>query len=404
MPVLSSMVPRVPISWLLAIVVGLALPLRARASPTSDVLEDSLVSGDIDADDIALMPSLSRGVPRGHTPTSISIAGFTRPAIGGGYDTGGLVVLGIPLEKLAPSPDAERASAIPADANGVSSSLLDDGAPRSDRASEVTDMATLEDPTRPSASRAALFQTGETLVLSPQLVRACVAVALRTAGLGRSDDVDRVVSRARWSAALPEVRLRAVQHDDERLYTDVTTATDASRLRDATGAQVSLEARLTWRLDHLLYAEDEPAFERIKNDHRDARARVSKHVLEALFQWQRAWAALRTKDDDVERKPSEEVALALRAMEAEATLDVLTGGWFSEWRAQSTAVLLPAGSPKNAPRTIPKVSTRADPDPPPSAELPIFLEKTKDAATFEVRSTTVRAVPTLAPTPPPSTL
>ena len=35
-----------------------------------------------------------------------------------------------------------------------------------------------------------------------------------------------------------------------------TTGTDTSRLRDSAGANVGLEARLTWRFDRLIYADD----------------------------------------------------------------------------------------------------------------------------------------------------
>ncbi len=187
-----------------------------------------------------------------------------------------------------------------------------------DAAAASTDVAHLTDPP-----------------LTPKDVRTCVGAALRASGLGGDErGIDAIVSRARWSATLPEVRLRAVQYDDQRLYTDVTTASDTSRLRDSVGAQVSLEARLTWRLDHLLFADDEPTFERIKNDRREARARVQKRVLEALFRWQRTVVEERLGDRDGDRTTAEAAESLLHRAEAEATLDVLTGGWFSAWQSR----------------------------------------------------------------------
>ena len=56
------------------------------------------------------------------------------------------------------------------------------------------------------------------------------------------------------------------RNEDQRLYTDATA--DTSRLRDSAGANLALEARLTWRFDRLLYADDEPSFERIVAEQR----------------------------------------------------------------------------------------------------------------------------------------
>jgi len=56
------------------------------------------------------------------------------------------------------------------------------------------------------------------------------------------------------------------------------------------------------------------------------RARLAQQVLRALFDWQRA----ELKQRDPELSPDEQAEAALRALEAIVTLDVLTGGWFSE--------------------------------------------------------------------------
>jgi hypothetical protein len=167
-----------------------------------------------------------------------------------------------------------------------------------------------------------------------------VEAAWRSASLAPDDArLDAIVSRARWSAVLPETRLRAIRYDDQRLSTDASA--DTSRLRDSTGANLGLEARLTWRLDRLLYADDEPAFERMRLERHDARARIAGRVLEALFHWQRAWlevraaqAASREAREPPNRPSRDEAEASLRVAEAEATLDVLTGGWFSSRRSR----------------------------------------------------------------------
>jgi hypothetical protein len=165
--------------------------------------------------------------------------------------------------------------------------------------------------------------------------------------------LDAILARARWSALLPETRLRAIRYADERLYTDATG--DVSRLRDSAGANLGLEARLTWRLDRLLYSDDEPSFERMRLERHDARNRIAAKALDALFHWQRAWLELRwAQSASREAGPSaggrtrDEIEAALRVMEAEATLDVLTAGWFSSWRSQRVVL-------------APPVPTRPDP-------------------------------------------
>ena len=56
-------------------------------------------------------------------------------------------------------------------------------------------------------------------------------------------------------------------------------------------------------------------------------------MLEKLFLWQKATALA----DDGATSPEENLAARLHALEAEAELDLLTGGWFSAWRASASA-------------------------------------------------------------------
>jgi hypothetical protein len=163
------------------------------------------------------------------------------------------------------------------------------------------------------------------LPLSRDVARLAVTAAWRASGLGADDArLDSIVSRARWSALLPETRLRAT-----RLLDDRTDSAEPSSL--ATRQNLGLEARLTWRFDRLLYADEETSIERVRVDRSEARVRVATRVLTALALWQRAWVEGR-------RAPPESTDAfdcALRASEAEATLDVLTAGWFSTWRARA---------------------------------------------------------------------
>ena len=99
---------------------------------------------------------------------------------------------------------------------------------------------------------------------------------------------------------------------------------------DIAGANLYLEGRLTWRLDRLLYADDEPTLERTRLERQDARERVAAKVVDSLFQWQRALIAER----GAVAGSKEAIDASLRLAEAEAALDILTGGWFGGWVAR----------------------------------------------------------------------
>jgi hypothetical protein len=196
----------------------------------------------------------------------------------------------------------------------------------------------------------------DTSLTSPELARACVAAAWRTAGLGADDAaIDDLVSRSRASALFPETRLRAMRLWDDAAHATTLATTNDTTYYDAIGANLVLEVRLTWRLDRLLYAGDEASLERVRLERKEARARLAARTLEALFAWRRArvdaWRraqddAWRRAQDDAWRPARDDARLPtgrdgrdgderqaaatwLQVAEAEATLDVLTGGWFS---------------------------------------------------------------------------
>jgi hypothetical protein len=300
-------------AWALAVAVFLALaPASARAAPPhAKPEEDAIADGDHDAYDLVGRATVGRAAVRSPPGGQawLSLAGFTRSAAAGPSEIGGFVVVGLPLDRMG----------------------------------KLGTRAAMHEGTVPALSLASATTgaEGEAIGLTPRAARATVEIAWRAAGLGVDDArLDAIMARARWSAALPETRLRAIRYDDERLYGDTTT--DPTRSRDSTGARVGLEARLTWRFDRLLYGEDEPSFERMRMERHDARARIAGRVLEALFHWQRAWlevrwaqAASRDAREPPGRPSRDEVEAALRVMEAEATLDVLTAGWFTSTRSRA---------------------------------------------------------------------
>jgi hypothetical protein len=159
--------------------------------------------------------------------------------------------------------------------------------------------------------------------LSSWLARQVVRATWATSGLGTDDaHLDAMIRRARLSALLPEVRVRAARTDDAReAQSDVTD--DTARTSATLGARFYMEGRLTWRLDRLAFADEEPGVERIRLERVELRSRLALRALEALFAWQRA---------ELDARDGDSAEAALRLLEAETTLDVLTGGWFSAWR------------------------------------------------------------------------
>jgi hypothetical protein len=265
--------PRWP--WLtLLVVVGFLVPMPVLAEQVHrDVLDG-------DFEDAAI------GGPRGKT--WLTLGAFTRAYELGQRDVGAMAVVGVALDRIA-ARDGDRA--------GVEV--------------QAGDVAGHAAPPR--------------LPLSRELARLAVNAAWRSSGLGADDArLESIVSRARWSALLPETRLRAT-----RLLDDRTDTADPTSL--ATRQNLGLEARLTWRFDRLLYADEETSVERVRIDRGEARVRIATRVLSALASWQRAWVEGRRAAAD----STDALDCALRTTEAEATLDVLTGGWFSSWRARS---------------------------------------------------------------------
>ncbi len=266
----------------------------ARAAPWfdagQDALEDQFADGDLDEEDHAALRLDRRpGSSDLHAASWVSVVAFERQLLSGKNDVGGIVVVGLALDRI-----------------------------------EAGDVHRIGDPPPPPAAPDPPKESKA--LAAPRLARTCVAAAWRTAGLGADDArIDALISRSRASALLPETRLRAMRLWDDAAHATTLATTDDTSYYDAIGANLVLELRLTWRLDRLLYAGDEPTLERVRLERQDARARVAARTLEALFAWERAGVA----EGGAASGSPEKADAQLRGAEAEATLDVLTGGWFS---------------------------------------------------------------------------
>jgi hypothetical protein len=288
---------------LFAFCLVLLIPANARADPWFDwgenALEDAFVDGDIDEEDhVALRVGAHSGVADLRGGSWISLAGFRRQLLSGRNDTGGIVVVGLALDRIAAGPVHQIADPVP------------------------------PSPGPPQAARTPSLQP----LVPPSLARDCVAAALRASGLGVDDArIDSIASRSRTSALLPETRLRAMRLWNDAVHTTTLATTDGTNYYDAVGANLVLELRMTWRLDRLVFAGDEPTLERVRLERQDARSRLATRTLEVLFAWQRAALQLRSVPAD----SPEHIEALLRESEAEATLDVLTGGWFTDRDARA---------------------------------------------------------------------
>lgn len=159
--------------------------------------------------------------------------------------------------------------------------------------------------------------------VSVPLARQAVLRAWVAAGLAGDDALDSMARRARWSALLPEVRLRMLRSDRR---TDVT-GEDGVRSDGSYGATEWYEARVGLRLDRLVFADEELAIERVRIDRVHEREQLAAKVVAELGRFARA----RLDEADPAQDEHEHLEALVRELEAAMMLDVLTGGWFSRW-------------------------------------------------------------------------
>jgi hypothetical protein len=127
---------------------------------------------------------------------------------------------------------------------------------------------------------------------------------------------------------LPELRLRVMRTVDVGQALSPTEY-DPTRTTGVDDVLFWLEARATWRLDRLVFAEEEVSLERMRHERAEAQAKLTSKVLKLLFDWQRALAFA----ESPLLPPEEALGARLEVLEAEAELDLLTGGWFAKWAA-----------------------------------------------------------------------
>jgi hypothetical protein len=324
------MTRRLPPLVLLTTLVVATLTRQARAEPWfgagDNHLEDQLMDGDIDVEDLVEGTHVARsrgGSQSLRAGTWVTLGSFFR-IVDGKEDVGLLVIVSGAFDKVAQGP-VHRLSVpelpVAFSEGALVSGYVADGPTRPPMPAPIPPQTTGSPPPSPAPL--------PPLLVTSVVARHAVTAAWKTSGLGVDDTrIDAMISRARASAALPETRLRAMKVIDDSSQIGVIP-TDASTY-DIAGANLYLEARLTWRLDRLLYADDEPTLERTRLERQDARERVAGKVIDSLFQWQRALIAQR----GAIAGSKEAIDASMRLGEAEAALDILTGGWFGGWVAR----------------------------------------------------------------------
>lgn len=194
----------------------------------------------------------------------------------------------------------------------------DDDAPTSAETDGATPAAP---PSRPAEN--------EPPPVSPRLdgafARGLVRAARARAREHETDErLDALATRARVSGLLPEVRVRVARVTSGTQALSPTEY-DPTRVTASDGSGLWLEGRATFRLDRLVFADDEIALERLRAERdRMDRALVADVLAElALYQRGAARAADPTLADD------DRVTGEITSFSAAAALDVLSDGWFS---------------------------------------------------------------------------
>jgi hypothetical protein len=281
----------------------------------------------LDPGDPARAPRLPS--PR-HAPVWVAIDTSLRRGPAGEVTAGAMLLLGLPLDRL-------RARDVRLPAFAEEPAPPDHDEPP---ALEPTAGSPAEPPPAPPRPppRAPRPPLRIPVVVTPEAARAAVDAALRKARLVDPDArFDAMATRARGAAGLPELRLRVLRSVDQGQAL-APTEYDPSRTTATGGTSFWMEARATWRLDRLLFADEEVALERLRHQRVEARARATARVLKLLFEWQRALALA----DNPAAAPEDNLAARLRALEAEAELDLVTDGWFTRWRATGRVAAPPA--------------------------------------------------------------
>jgi hypothetical protein len=287
----------------------------------------------------AFRPVLEGGATSAGGDLSVSVtARAERSELGSGFS--GFVALAVPFDRLAAprklgtaaadrEPSATEAEAVPE--------------PPAERANDERDPA----PALPAP-------------LLARLARDAVAAALRAHDVPlRRSELEGLKTRARWSATLPELRLRVLRSNDESLRL-TPTLEDPERYTHDGGTDFLLEASATWKLNRLVFADEEIAVERLAVERDKNAERLSREVVARLFEWHRALSELGARDLSPKRRSLAE----LERLEAEVELDVLTGGYFAEVARRfppPAAPVRPAPSDASRPPSAPGATPPSPP-------------------------------------------
>jgi len=279
--------------------------------------------------------------PSGKSPLWVAIdASMQRREGKTGF--GAMLMLGLPLERLGAHAAKRKTPAAHASSRAVAETAAPDRVAKIDKADmpapvtsapSAAEAAPLATPMpsgdaapKPSGSRSPPDSAPH---ISPRDAREAIDHALERAHLVEPEArIDALAARARISALLPELRLRVTRSLDES-QTVSPTEYDPTRTTASGGSGLWLEARATFRLDRLVFADEEVALERTRRERSEAQSKLIARVLALLFAWQRA----ATLERDAGASPEEQLASMLARVEAEVELDVVTGGWFSRSRA-----------------------------------------------------------------------
>ena len=173
----------------------------------------------------------------------------------------------------------------------------------------------------PTPDSSVVTSVQQAIVPAPSVVHAIVNAALRTLGLTDDASIDDLVRRARSSGWVPELRLRAYRSVDigARLYQSDTTA---DRVSTTDASQLLGEVRLSWKLDRIVFADEEVAIERVKLDRAELRQRTTSRVIDLVVRWSRAHRTA----VDAGVHPVERAEAQWTATETLLALDAITRG------------------------------------------------------------------------------
>lgn len=199
-----------------------------------------------------------------------------------------------------------RADASPLAPVGGTMPTADDAAASDDAAAGDDDLGDLGDEAPPGAAAVRRGSAGDVAAAKAPPVSAVVAAAYRAAGLD-SDPAPAWRRRARLAGLVPTFTVRDGR---DAAWRDVS---------DPTIAYVSVfSVAATWHLERLMFDPNELRISAIEAGRRRDRRRVAALAIRSYFAW-----------------------LHGRGDEAQAELDALTDGWFSDAVSRN----LPPGTP-----------------------------------------------------------